>query len=606
MLPRAMCVLVVAVSCLLASGAWAAELVLAEGGKSDYQIVLADNASPSTRYGAEELQAFLAQMSGAKLPIVSDQKPMGPHEIILGDNAHLRELGANVDFKSLGAEGYVIRTVGQRLAIAGGPLRGNMYGVFGFLEDHLGCRWFAPGVSRIPKSARLAVGPIDDRQAPALEYREPLVEDCLDGDWCARNRMNSSNARLAEKHGGKLAFADGFFVHTFNRLVPPEMYFAKHPEYFSLVHGRRQKGRSQLCCTNPDVIRLCTEAIRQAMRRQPAATVFSVSQNDCFGYCECPVCQALAKREAAQIAPVLQLVNRVAEGVEKEFPDKIVETLAYEWSRRAPKSMRPRRNVVVRLCSIECCFSHPLETCDSKASRAFRADLAAWSQVAPRLWVWDYATDFKHYLLPFPNQRVRGPNIRFYAAQHVTGILEQDTYNTPQGELSELGGYITAKCLWNPNYDPRRAMDEFLEGYYGRAAAPIRAYIDLLHDRVESEHIHVDIRAECGSPYLPDELLLKANLLWRQAAGLVAAEPAMLRRVRLSRMSVDYAILERARLESPQRLPINAPLLALARQRFAPFFQTLQTSKITRLNEWKLLDKEAYRRKLALSLQIKL
>ena len=86
---------VAAVSCLLASHTFADELVLADGGRSDYQIVLADNASPSTRHGAEELQTFLEQISGVKLPIVSDQKPMGPHEIILGDNAHLRTLGVN-------------------------------------------------------------------------------------------------------------------------------------------------------------------------------------------------------------------------------------------------------------------------------------------------------------------------------------------------------------------------------------------------------------------------------------------------------------------------------------------------------------------------------
>ena len=101
---------------------------------------------------------FLEQMSGAKLPIVSDQEPQGPKEIILGDNAHLRKLGLTIDFASLGKEGYVIRTVGEHLVIAGGPLRGDMYGVYGFLEDHLGCRWFAPGVSRIPE-----VGPPGDR-----------------------------------------------------------------------------------------------------------------------------------------------------------------------------------------------------------------------------------------------------------------------------------------------------------------------------------------------------------------------------------------------------------------------------------------------------------
>ena len=160
------------------------------------------------------------------------------------------------------------------------------------------------------------------------------------------------------------------------------------------------------------------------MRAQPEATVFSVSQNDTDLHCECPRCQALARQEGSQGAPVLNLANRVAEAVEKEFPGKAVETLAYQWTRQAPKTMRPRPNVIVRLCSIECCFSHPLATCDSRENRAFRDDLRAWSKVAQRLWIWDYTTDFAHYLLPFPNQRVRRPNIRFFVANHVKGIFE--------------------------------------------------------------------------------------------------------------------------------------------------------------------------------------
>ena len=153
-------------------------------------------------------------------------------------------------------------------------------------------------------------------------------------------------------------------------------------------------------------------------------------------HCQCPRCQALAKQEGSQGAPVLNLANRVAEAIEKEFPGKAVETLAYQWTRHPPKKMRPRPNVIVRLCSIECCFSHPLATCDSPKTVAFRADLAAWSKVSHRLWVWDYATDFSNYLLPFPNQRVRRPNIRLYVANHVKGIFEQDTYETPNSELA--------------------------------------------------------------------------------------------------------------------------------------------------------------------------
>ncbi|NLF09938.1 MAG: DUF4838 domain-containing protein [Pirellulaceae bacterium] len=584
---------------LVSGGSAAGELVLAEGGRSPYQIVVADDASLSTKHGAEELQTFLEEISGAKLPIVSDRQPATPREIVIGDNARLRAIVPEIDLKPLGPEGYIIRVVGERLIVAGGALRGNMYGVYGFLEDHLGCRWFAPGVSRIPKRTRLTVGPIDERQVPVLEYRAPFVFECFDGDWCARNRMNSNAARLGEKHGGKVKFADGFFCHTFNRLVPPEKYFDDHPEYFSMVKGKRQRDRSQLCCTNPDVVRICTETIRAAMRAQPEAAVFSVSHNDWYNYCECPACSELARREGSQIAPVLQLVNSVAEAVEKEFPDKIVETLAYQWTRRPPKTIRPRPNVVIRLCSIECCFSHPLETCDGEQNRAFRADVETWSKIAPRLWVWDYATDFKHYLLPFPNQRVRGPNVRFFVAHNVKGIMEQDTYNTPDSELAALGGYISAKCLWNPNYDPETAMNEFLEGYYGRAAEPIRTYIDLLHDRVERENIHVNIWAECNSPHLTDELLIEANECWRQAENLAADDPATLNRVKLSRMSVDYAILERGRLQAAEKLPLNERFAALAAARFGPFFETLDRSALTRLHEWKLLDKKAYRRELA-------
>jgi len=595
----------VGLSAAQAQSGRAGQIVLAENGKSDYRIVLAEDASPSTRHGAEELQMFLKEIAGATLPIVSDNEPAAEREIVLGSGARLRSLSVDIDFDALGPEGYVIRTLGSRLIIAGGSKRGNMYGVYGLLEDHLGCRWFAPGVSRIPKHKRLVLGEIDDRQVPVLEYREPFTFDCFDGDWCARNRVNSSSGRLEEKHGGKVKFGAGFFVHTFNRLVPPEKYFDEHPEYFSLVKGKRRKQRSQLCCTNEDVIRLATEGILQAMRAQPDATVFSVSQNDWHNYCECEKCQALAKQEGSQIAPVLQLVNRVADAVAKEFPDKAVETLAYQWTRRAPKTMRPKPNVIIRLCSIECCFSHPLATCDSRANREFREDAKAWAKVSKRLWVWDYVTDFHHYLLPFPNQRLRNDNIRFFIRHNVKGIFEQDTYNTPQSELAALGGYLTAKFLWRPDYDEQTAIGEFLEGYYGKAAQPIHRYINMLHDRAEKENIHVNIWAGPESPHLSDELLLGADRLWQQAEAAVAADPATLRRVKLSRMSVDYAILERARLQKANKLPPNARSQALAEARFEPFFAVLASSGLVRLQEWKTVDVAEYRKKLAAALGLK-
>jgi hypothetical protein len=580
------------------------ELVLADGGQSAYRITVADDASPSTRYAAEELQRFVKQISGSQLPIVSDREALAAREIILGDNAHLRQLNASIPFPELGAEGYALRVVGQHLVIAGGALRGNLYGVYGLLEDHLGCRWFAPDVSRIPQTPKLMLPSLDEKRVPVLEYREPFTFDCFDGDWCARNRVNSSSGRLEAKHGGKIQFGPGFFCHTFAGLVPPGQYFKEHPEYFSLVGGKRQDGYAQVCCTHPEVIRLCTEGILRGMRQHPQAFVFSVSQNDCDKHCECDTCQALARAEESQMAPVLALVNRVAEAAAKEFPDKAVETLAYQWTRKPPKSLRPLPNVIIRLCSIECCFAHPLEKCDSPANRAFCQDLAGWAKISNRLWIWDYVTDFSQYLLPFPNQRVRDDNIRLFVRNNVKGIFEQDTYDTPHSELASLGGYLTAKYLWNPDYSEATALQEFLDASYGAAAKPIRTYLDLIHDHVEKQNVHVVIWAPPTSPHLTDELLIEADRLWQEAERLVAADAATLRRVQLGRMSVDYAIVERGRAAGVKKDAPPTPLLMLARQRFKPFLETLGGSGLTNLSEGQRLNPADYRAKLAAALGV--
>ncbi len=517
-----------------------------EEGEPRARIIVADDCAAAERFAAEELQRWLREMSGAEIPIVSARRLSRRGDILIGGAAVSKGRTRAIDIEALGDEGYAVRSRRGRVVIAGASPRGTLYGVYALLEEDLGCRWFSPDVSTIPRTSTIAVPAPHHTHVPALEYREPFTRDCQDGDWAARNRMNSSAASLEERHGGKVTYFG--FVHTFESLVPPDTYFDEHPEYFSLVNGKRLKVRSQLCTTNEDVIRIITEEVRKRMREHPEARVFSVSQNDWYNYCECDRCTAMAEAEGSQIAPVLHMVNRVADAVRDEFPDQLIDTLAYQWTRKPPRTMRPAPNVVVRLCSIECCFAHSFEACDSAENRAFVEDVKGWSTMCDRLWVWDYVTSFGHYLTPFPNLRVRGDNIRFLAAHNVTGIFEQDVYTTRNGELSGLSGYMGAKLLWNPDYDDNTAMTEYLGCVYGSAAKPIREYIDLIHDFVERENVHVMIWAGPSEPYLTDELLERADRLWDDAERLAAGDGAdVLARVQTARLSVDYAIIERAR-----------------------------------------------------------
>ena len=253
--------------CSASTTTLAADLVLTDSGKSDYRIVIAADAGPSTQYAAKELQAFLKQISDAELPIVTDREPATEHEIVLGQSSRLKALGATIDFSKLGGEGYVIRSVGPKLVIAGGPRAATSMVSMASWKTTSVAAGLRPTSSRIPKQRCVKLGPLDETKIPVLEYREPYTFDCMDGDWAARNRVNSNSARLDARHGGRVRFANGFFVHTFAKLLPPAKYFATHPEYFSLVSGKRQNGYAQLCCTNEDVIRICTDEIRAAMRR---------------------------------------------------------------------------------------------------------------------------------------------------------------------------------------------------------------------------------------------------------------------------------------------------------------------------------------------------
>lgn len=518
--------------------------VLVHEGESDYRIIIDDTASRSTVHAAVELQRFVHEMTGASLPIFTDRIAESPLEIVIGRSNRL-DKDSGIDFDSLGDEGYVIRTEGSRLILAGGDRRGNLYAVYGLLEDHLDCHWFTADISHIPQSYSLTLPDIDDRQNPMISYREPYAWEAFNGDWAARNRMNrnSKSGGLAPRHGGKVEWVPEMFVHTFEKLVPPDKHFRRHPEYFSLINGRRKKTRSQLCTTNEKVVEMVTEGCLAAFREHPEADVLSLSQNDWFGYCECKKCQAIADKEESQIAPVLLMVNRVAEAVDREFPGKMVETLAYQWTRKPPKTIRPRDNVVIRLCTIECCFAHPLDSCDSEENKAFAADLRAWSKAADKLWVWNYVTTFTHYFVPYPNLRVRDDNIRFFAEHNVTAIFQQDIYTTPNGELSGLSNYLNAKLLWDPYYGEERAINGYLDGVYGPAAEPVRAYIDLIHDAVERENIHMGVWQGPDAEFLTDSILSAADSLWNEAATLARDDEAILERIAIDRLSTDYAII---------------------------------------------------------------
>jgi hypothetical protein len=563
-------------------------IVLAENGSSLYRIVIPSSATSQEQKAAAVLQDYLLQISGTALPIVTAGKPGSSYEIILGQNERLDELGTGINLNELKADGFLIRTDSLRLIIAGGNKKGTLYGVYTFLEKYLGCRMYSPKVKIIPKQEKIILGKINDKEVPVIRFRDTHYRVSWDPEYSDWHKLDHN------EHGERPAW--GSWVHTLNSLVPPEIYFKDHPEYYALRDGKRTP--TQLCLTNPDVLKITIQNLRKEIAGNPDALYWSVSQNDNRKYCMCDQCQAINNREGSPSGSILNFVNQVAD----QFPDNMISTLAYEYSRKAPKTIRPRKNINIMLCSIEMRRDKPIATAEDSTSISFVHDVKEWSQIASDIIVWDYVIQFNNLISPFPNLQVLQPNIQFFAENGVTAMFEQGNREIG-GEFAELRTYLISKLLWNPYENVDTLMNDFLKGYYGAAAKPIRQYIDEMREALISSNQPLRIFGspiEAAGSYLTPSLIDKYKQLFDQAESAVADLPDVLERVKIARLPLNFAIMEQSKknftgehgvfVKSSDKWEVRPEI----RSMIDPFADLCIRQGVTRVREWSTTP-ESYR-----------
>ena len=506
-------------------------------------LVVPAEPTLSELWAAEEFNLHWQKMTGETLSVVNEPAiPEGKHPIYLGHCEDLAQLGLAPNWEKLGDEGIFVASNGTTLVLAGGQ-RGVLYALYDFLQQELGCRWFAEDCVVIPDAGTTDLPELNRTYIPPLEYRETDYPERRPPEFAVRNFYNGNNCNGYDpKWGGNVSYHG--FVHTLEHLVPPAKYGVEHPEYYSLIRGNRVLENSQLCLTNPEVLQIVIEEVRAAMRRHPDRKIFSVSQNDNRNFCTCENCTALAEAEGSQAGPLLHFVNAVADAVKDEFPDKIIDTLAYQYTRQPPKHVVPAPNVAVRLCSIECCFVHPLED-NCPENLAFRKDIEEWNKLTKRLHIWDYVINYAHTEQPFPNLRVLKKNINFFIEHGVTGIYEEANYFSRAGELAPLRSYLMGQCLWRPDFDIEEGIREFCEAYYGAASQPIQRYLTILHDTVCNDlDNHVTIYAPPAKYLNRPEMLEQLEQCFDEAEVAVANDPLLLRRVKTARIPLTYTQLQ--------------------------------------------------------------
>lgn len=504
-----------------------------------YQIIVPDQTNPVEQQAAEKLQHYLKELLHSDLALKKEKDYQKGPAFFIGQTRYAAT--QKLDVKQLKEDGFAWHPAEKGLIITGGGGKGALYGVYGLMELW-GFRMYTSTSINVPNVDSVAIPKKEVVVVPAVQYRTTSYRDTNDPEYKDWHGLNSRSEW-------------GLFVHTFNTLVSPEQYGKTHPEYFSLVNGNRLPG-TQLCLSNPDVLTVLIADLKEKMAARSDAIYWSVSQNDNDQYCRCEPCTQLnAKYGGVPSGSILDFVNKVA----KAFPDKVISTLAYWYSRKPPQNIQAEPNVNIMLCNIESRRQGPVFETDP----AFSGDLITWGKLTGNILIWDYNIQFANLVSPFPNLHTIKPNIKFYTEHHVNSLFMQAN-GQAGGEMAGLRAYLICKLMWDPDANDQTLINDYLNGYYGKAGTYIRQYIDRMRESLLGTGFRLNI---FGSPedakdaYLSVDMLKVYNTLFDQAEKAVEDNPQLLKRVKIARLPILYAEIQigRNEVDTPRSMFVHMP-----------------------------------------------
>ncbi len=516
----------------------------AENGFKVYEsvIVVSADASATDIYASQRLKHYLDRITGKNIEIVTNNDS-SEYEICVGATRR-----AENDFSESADGSYIITSTDKRIIINGAGNKGTINGVYAFLEKFCGCHWYETQVIIVPENSTLTVpANINVEYTPFFEYTETDTASSRDIEFSLANGLIGGAYRDFTAEQGAAVEYLGRFCHTMTTFFcKSETYFDEHPEYFALRNGKRTP--NQLCLTNEKVKDIVTAEVLELLESEhnPDADIqiVSLTQHDNFDYCMCDNCKAIDEENGSQSGTMITFVNEIARRVKEHGYDNVVfDTFAYQYTRKAPTKVVPREDVIVRLCSIECCFGHTLDDPKCEQNVDFMNDLRKWGKICNRIYIWDYVHNYANTLCIFPNFGVLQRNIQIFYENNAKGLYEEGNYyiDNSDAEFAEMRTYLLSKLMQNPYLDYEAEMDGYLNGVYGPGGCYIREFVDIIteHAVTDSKHLSIYQSAENTLYNMTDEDVEKCNELWEKAKT-VAEDDEQLQQIRRTELSWRY------------------------------------------------------------------
>ena len=539
-------------------------LNIVKNGQSCLPVAIPAVPSKVEETAAEELRLYLQKATGADFSIVREDQVSGC-AIYVG---HTKYAAACAPL-CVGEEQWYIKAHNKSLVISGGrtPIeRGLIYGVFHFLEDVLGVRWWNEWEEYIPHANEFYV-PNDFELSgePKFKLRQISTRHCKrDLRFIARTRQSGNPNKdivtgwaldTAQKYGGFFYGGGPHHVHTLPMYINPETYFADHPDWFAWDDMFKEYNpEGQLCFCNDDMIaelsRLVIAAIeednRMAERLQiNRPTFYSLSLGDGGGHCQCEKCKK-SVTDSGMLGHILKMVNKVAREVAKVYPETMIETLAYSRYRDKPKDGTcPEKNVIIRLADV---YTDILHNLNHRHNKEQKKNVVEWGALSRKndasLLVWDYYM-YQYPYYPLPMLFNLEENFKVYSENGIKGVYIE-THEDVENGMWTMQNWLISKMMENPDVCFETLLDDFIFKYYGAAGEYVKKYLYLLRDAAYRYETRVVLHfPTTQNNFIDLDTVLQGNQYLELAMDAVKDSTELSNRVKILRADLDKTIVIR-------------------------------------------------------------
>ena len=475
-----------------------AELVLAENGRTAYQVVAAPEANAMELAAVSDLKTALREITGADFASAQGKT----RRIHVG-------VAAPNDKKPLEHNERRITSCDGDIYLYGKGYRANVNAVYDFLRDELGCRWYTVnGDKKIPKRDKLVLPELKKSLIPSIPFMTgsnvavltPWADFSRRIGLCDRtdNCIGSPDTHAGQRiiPSGLIPFG-GRIGNTFGPLkyFTDRKYFKTNPEFFAMNSQGKRVVTMQLCYSNmamrDEYVRNILYMLDQENYRG-GQIIVGVGQDDNGGkFCYCKECEALEKKYDHPAGAYYDFLLDLSARFAKTHPDILLSFLAYRVDQTLSPSKLMKKlppNLLPSYAPLGCDFSKPLNhPINAKQAENFKR----WSDIATRMHWWAYPTPYPRPIVSFPmiaNIRRIAENFRLGYKNKVWMAYCEFGYGAySRFGFNDLRLFLLAELCRRIDADEQAVIKDFTDGCYGPAAQLVRDFLAEL-EKLEAEY----------------------------------------------------------------------------------------------------------------------